>query len=119
MNPGTHIQQLNNIYHSLSALNIEELDMVKQEIFSIRSKKLPSVLTNSETELLKRINTSAPAVIQKRYNTLVKKRKNENTEEMLGLTSTGRVTIEELKLNRTELKNLRTLLSSVGKHPPQ
>lgn len=43
---------------------------------------------------------------------------SDNTEEILGLTSSGRVTVEELKLNRTELRNLRALLSSVGKHPP-
>lgn len=87
MNLGSHIPQLSNIYQSLSALNIEELDLVMQEILSIRRKKLPSVLTNSETELLKRINTSAPPVIQKRYNALVKKRKNETIgeEELLEL----------------------------------
>jgi len=37
---------------------------------------------------------------------------------ILGITATGRVTVEELKLNRVELQNLRKLLASVGKHPP-
>lgn len=37
---------------------------------------------------------------------------------VLGITATGRVTVEELKLNRVELQNLRKLLASVGKHPP-
>lgn len=37
---------------------------------------------------------------------------------ILGITATGRVTVEELKLNRVELQNLRKLLNSVGKHPP-
>jgi hypothetical protein len=39
--------------------------------------------------------------------------------EILGINATGRVTVEELKLNRQELKNLRKLLTDVGKHPPK
>jgi HNH endonuclease len=39
--------------------------------------------------------------------------------EVLGITATGRVTVDTLKLNRQELKNLRSLLISVGKHPPE
>ena len=37
--------------------------------------------------------------------------------EMLGKTSTGRATVNTLKLNRQELKNLRKLLSETGRHP--
>jgi len=39
--------------------------------------------------------------------------------EMIGITATGRVTIDELKLNRIELQNLRNLLANAGKHPPK
>ncbi len=39
--------------------------------------------------------------------------------EILGNTATGRVTVETLKLNRQELKNLRQLLAEAGKHPPK
>lgn len=39
--------------------------------------------------------------------------------EIVGLSANGRVTIDALKLNRTELKNLRMLLAQVGKHPPK
>jgi hypothetical protein len=39
--------------------------------------------------------------------------------EILGKNATGRVTVEELKLNRQELKNLRKLLADIGKHPPK
>jgi uncharacterized protein (TIGR02646 family) len=39
--------------------------------------------------------------------------------EIIGLNATGRVTVDTLKLNRTELKNLRKLLVEVGKHPPE
>jgi hypothetical protein len=39
--------------------------------------------------------------------------------EILGISAIGRVTVDVLKLNRTELKNLRKLLIDVGKHPPK
>ncbi len=44
---------------------------------------------------------------------------SDDVLEMIGITSTGRVTIDELKLNRTELQNLRKLLANAGKHPPK
>ncbi len=92
MNTLIHNQQLNNIYQSLSMLNVIELDQVMQEVLILRRKKLPSVLTQNETELLKKINSGAPTVIQKRYDFLVKKRKNailndEEYQELLELTA--------------------------------
>lgn len=39
--------------------------------------------------------------------------------EIIGLSATGRVTLELLKLNRQELQNLRQLLGEAGKHPPK
>jgi hypothetical protein len=37
---------------------------------------------------------------------------------IVGLTPTGRATIEALKLNREPLVNLRRLLYAAGEHPP-
>jgi len=92
MNILTHTQQLNSIYQSLSILNVVELEQVMQEVLVLRRKKLPSVLTQHETELLRKINAGAPAVIQKHYNFLVKKRNNETLsddeyQELLELTA--------------------------------
>jgi len=39
--------------------------------------------------------------------------------EVIGLTPTGRATIETLKLNRKGVINLRWALFAVGKHPPK
>ena len=39
--------------------------------------------------------------------------------EILGLTPTGRATIEALQLNREEVANLRRILITVGEHPPK
>lgn len=37
---------------------------------------------------------------------------------LIGLTPTGRATIERLDLNRKGVVNLRRVLRSIGKHPP-
>lgn len=39
--------------------------------------------------------------------------------EIIALSSTGRVTLDVLRLNRQELQNLRSLLAEAGKHPPK
>lgn len=41
-----------------------------------------------------------------------------NEAQVEARSATGRVTIEMLKLNRPPLINLRTLLASIGLHPP-
>ena len=38
--------------------------------------------------------------------------------EIIGKTPSGRATVERLHLNRESLVNLRTVLRSLGKHPP-
>ena len=43
---------------------------------------------------------------------------NENFTIVIGLTPTGRATIEALKINREGVVNLRQVLYSVGEHPP-
>ena len=43
---------------------------------------------------------------------------NKDTTIMVGKTSTGRATIESLRLNRPNIVNLRRLLIAVGLHPP-
>jgi hypothetical protein len=37
---------------------------------------------------------------------------------VMGTTPTGRATVEELKLNREPVVNLRRVLVDVGLHPP-
>lgn len=92
MNTNIHNQELNSIYQSLSVLNINELDLVMNEIITIRRQKMPSVLLEHETELLRKINMTPPSVIQKRYNQLIKKKtkdslKEEELHELIELTT--------------------------------
>jgi hypothetical protein len=42
---------------------------------------------------------------------------DEQFERVIGLTATGRATVEALQLNRPEVLNLRRLLCAAGKHP--
>ena len=44
---------------------------------------------------------------------------NEACTHIIGLTATGRATIEALRLNRPSLINLRHILYAAGEHPPQ
>jgi hypothetical protein len=43
---------------------------------------------------------------------------NSDTTLILGLTPTGRATVESLRLNRAGLVNLRRILFEQGVHPP-
>jgi hypothetical protein len=42
----------------------------------------------------------------------------EDSTWVLGLTPTGRATVDRLHLNRWEVVNLRRLLRLIGEHPP-
>ena len=43
---------------------------------------------------------------------------DQSCSYMVGLTPTGRATIVALQLNRPELINLRSVLYTIGEHPP-
>ncbi|NJL41148.1 MAG: HNH endonuclease [Leptolyngbyaceae cyanobacterium RM2_2_4] len=43
---------------------------------------------------------------------------NEDCSLIIGLTPTGRATVEKLQLNRTGLVNLRCILFEINEHPP-
>jgi hypothetical protein len=44
---------------------------------------------------------------------------NEDFTLIVGLTPTGRATVDTLQLNREGLVNLRHVLVALGEHPPQ
>lgn len=43
---------------------------------------------------------------------------NEGATEIVGLTPTGRATIEALKMNRPQLLRVRQMWAKMGEHPP-
>ena len=74
----SHFQQIS---HGLEALTVLELEELMTQILRLRRQKLTTVLSETETDLLRKINAELPAVILKRYNFLLKKRKSENISE--------------------------------------
>lgn len=44
---------------------------------------------------------------------------NDDYTYIIGITTTGRATVEALRLNRPGLVNMRQVLYGVGKHPPE
>lgn len=44
---------------------------------------------------------------------------NEEYTHDIGLTPTGRATVEALQINRSAVVNIREMLYAAGKHPPQ
>ncbi len=44
---------------------------------------------------------------------------NDDYALVIGLTPTGRVTVETLQLNREGVVNLRRILAALGEHPPR
>lgn len=44
---------------------------------------------------------------------------NEDYTEIIGLTPTGRATIDRMKLNRVGLVNFRRVLHTLNEHPPK
>ena len=81
MNTVIQNPQLDAIFNSLNDLNINELDNVMQNILRLRKNKLPSVLSETETTLLKKINIEIPTVIQNRYDKLLKTKQKETLSE--------------------------------------
>lgn len=43
---------------------------------------------------------------------------SDDSTRIVGLTPTGRATVDALQLNRTNLVNFRSILYAAGKHPP-
>jgi len=103
-----------NIIQSLSNLNLNELDLLMSRLIGLRRQKLPSVLTEMESTLLKKINKPIPAEIQKRYDLLIVKRddhtlSDEEYSELLELTNyTEQHAVERLEL-LLELSKVRNV----------
>jgi len=105
----SHFQQISL---GLEALTVLELEELMTQILRLRRQKLTTVLSETETDLLRKINAELPAVIQKRYNFLLKKRKSENIsmqeyEELLELTAFQEAHTNKRLANLIELAKIR------------
>lgn len=107
-------QQLNQIYQSVSSLGLSELDQVIKRLIGLRRQRLTTVLSETESDLLRKINSLAPAEIQMRFDHLLEKRKKETLtdneyEELLELTKyTENLNVQRLEyiLELAKLRNI-------------
>ncbi len=97
-----------------------------------RSKKGPTVVDNlafacqgcnnhkyDRTEAIDPVSTElVPLFHPRRQNWSDHFTWSDDFRLVLGLTATGRATVEALQLNREGLVNLRGVLFSAGEHPP-
>ena len=116
------------LLEAIEQLDQAELDDFVHRVIALRAKRQAPSLSKSESELLQRINQGIPVGMQKRYNELIAKRKEETLEpqeygELLDLTDQ----VEELEAERVadlvELARLRqvsldTLMTQLGIHAP-
>lgn len=115
MNIQPHSQQFSTIVQTIGQLDLSELDQLMDTIVRIRKQKLPNVLNDSESALLRKINITIPFEIQARYDIIRAKLQKEELlecehEELLELTAY----IEHHDANRLgyliELAHLRNVL---------
>jgi hypothetical protein len=79
------------LLHAVQQLPHDELDTFVAQVLAVRAQQAAPHLTQTESELLLRINQPLPAALQEHYNDLVGKRRAEQltpTEhtELLALT---------------------------------
>lgn len=76
----------------LSQMSLAELDHLLEWMLEVRKRKVPSVLSESESELIRQINRPVAGVIQIRYNQLRKQMlagslEDDAYQELLELTN--------------------------------
>jgi len=116
------------LLEAVSQLSPLELEKFASQILALRAQYRAPNLSQSEAELLLKINQGVPPTIQKRYDELVAKRRAETLtpeeyDELLGLTEQ----VEKFETRRiedlTELARLRktsltALMDDLGIRPP-
>lgn len=77
----SHQDNIENVLESLGGLTVKEIDLVLQNLIKIRRQKLPSVLSEKESELIKKINRQLPEEIRSRYNILLNKKESQSLSD--------------------------------------
>jgi len=109
-------------------LSYNLLDLIKADVINLRAQRLVHRLSQAEAQFIVKINQGLPAEVQKRYDELIDKRRDEslNSEEyseLLRLTDQ----IENLEAQRmqylSELARYRKvslteLMKNMGIQPP-
>lgn len=77
----SHQDNIENVLESLGGLTVKEIDLVLQNLIKIRRQKLPSVLSEKESELIKKINRQLPEEIRSRYNILLNRKESQSLSD--------------------------------------
>lgn len=105
-----------------------ELEKFVAEVLALRAEHVAPRLSETESNLLLKINRGVPETLQKRYNALIAKRQAETLakkeyDELLRITSRiERLDVERMKylvaLARLRKKPLTTLMRELGIKAP-
>ena len=98
-------QQLNQIFQSLSSLGLPELDLVMKRLIGLRKQRLTTVLTETETDLLKNIISASKRlkIIEDRYLT-IRKKTQITDQNMLEVSNKFNDEIRSINEELTKLK---------------
>jgi DNA repair photolyase len=117
-----------NLLKAVGQLNKHEIEQFVSQVINLRAQHLVQKLSQSEAQFIMKINQGLPAEVQKRYDELVDKRRDESLSseeygELLRLTNQ----IENLEAQRmqylSELARYRKvslteLMENLGIRPP-
>jgi len=126
--PTIHIET-EQIMNAASQLPLPELDQLVAQLQTLRRQANLPRLPVQESELLRRINQSAPTELQQRYDALRRKRRRsklsrQEQQELLSLTQQ----MEQLDVERLQLLaqlatlrklSLPELMRQLGLEPPE
>ncbi len=117
-----------NLLKAVSQLNKHEIEQFVSQVINLRAQRFVQKLSQAEAQSIMKINQGLPAEVQKRYDELVDKRRDESLsseeyDELLHLTNQ----IENLEVRRmqylSELARYRKvslteLMEDLGIQPP-
>jgi hypothetical protein len=116
------------LLQAVQQLGPDELEQFVSEVLSLRAQRQAPCLSQSETELLLKINQGIPEDVRQRYNTLLAKRDDETLTpeehaELLGLTEqVERLQAERVKhlvaLAQLRQKSLEGVMQDLGLWAP-
>lgn len=112
------------LFNAVQQMPQNELEKFVTRVLALRARYYAPVLSETESELLLKINRGVPEALQKRYNALIAKRQAETLskkeyDELLRMTNRiERLDVERMKylaaLARLRKKSLTTLMRELG-----
>ena len=116
------------LFKAVKQMPQNTLEKLVTEVLALRAERVVPRLTETESDLLLKINRGVPEALQKRYNALIAKRQAETLskkehDELLRMTSRfEKLDVERMKylvaLARLRKKSLTALMRELGIKSP-